>query len=57
MVVGLKEATASARESELRRIECLRSDYDLTLPGLRVVSGLWREVERLREEVRALRRA
>lgn len=42
---------------ELRRIECLRVDYDMTLAGLSVVSGLLREVEQLREEVRILRRA
>jgi hypothetical protein len=35
---------------ELRRIGRLRIDYD------RVISGLFREVERLREEVRELRR-
>jgi DNA-binding transcriptional MerR regulator len=41
----------------LRRIECLRVDYDLNLAGLRVISELFSEVERLREEVRALRRS
>jgi DNA-binding transcriptional MerR regulator len=41
----------------LRRIECLRVDYDMNLAGLRVISELFREVERLREEVRALRRS
>ena len=41
---------------ELRRIGRLRIDYDLDLPALRVISGLFREVERLREEVRELRR-
>ena len=41
----------------LRRIEYLRVDYDLNLAGLRVISELFREVERLREEVRALRRS
>ena len=40
----------------LRRIECLRVDYDMNLAGLRVIAGLLREVERLREDVRALRR-
>ena len=40
----------------LRRIECLRAYYDLNLAGLRVISELFREVERLQEEVRALRR-
>ena len=40
----------------LRRIERLRVDYGMNLAGLRVVSELFREVERLREEVRALRR-
>ena len=41
----------------LRRIERLRIDYDMNLAGLRVISELFREVERLREEVRALRRS
>jgi DNA-binding transcriptional MerR regulator len=41
----------------LRRIECLRVDYDLNLAGLRVISALFCELERLREEVRALRRS
>ena len=41
----------------LRRIECLRIDYDMNLAGLCVISELFREVERLREEVRALRRS
>lgn len=41
---------------ELRRIECLRVDYDMNLAGLRLVSALFREVEQLRGEVRALRR-
>ena len=41
----------------LRRIESLRADYDVNLAGLRVISALFREVERLREEVRALRRS
>ena len=41
----------------LRRIECLRAEYNMNLAGLRVISELLREVERLREEVRALRRA
>ena len=41
----------------LRRIECLRVDYAVNLAGLRVISDLLREVERLREEVRASRRA
>lgn len=40
----------------LRRIECLRADYGLNLAGLRVVSELYCEVERLREEVRAMGR-
>ena len=42
---------------ELRRIECLRVEYGMSLAGLRVVTGLLREVELLREEVRRLRRA
>jgi DNA-binding transcriptional MerR regulator len=37
----------------LRRIERLRVDYGMSLPGLRVVSELLSEVERLRDEVRA----
>jgi DNA-binding transcriptional MerR regulator len=41
----------------LRRIECLRVDYDMNLAGLCVMAELFREVERLREEVRALRRS
>ncbi len=41
----------------LRRIERLRVDYDMNLAGLRVIADLFREVERLREEVRALRRS
>jgi DNA-binding transcriptional MerR regulator len=41
---------------ELRRIECLRVDYGMNLAGLRVISELYREVERLHEEVRVLRR-
>lgn len=41
----------------LRQIECLRAEYDMNLAGLRVISELLREVERLREEVRALRRS
>jgi hypothetical protein len=42
---------------ELRRIERMREDYRMTVAGLRVVAGLLREVEHLREEVRVLRRA
>lgn len=42
---------------ELRRIECLRHDYAMGLAGLHLVSELLREVERLREEVRILRRS
>ena len=41
----------------LQRLERLRVDYDLNLAGLRVIAELWREVERLREEVRGLRRS
>ena len=41
----------------LQRLERLRVDYDLSLAGLRVISELWREVERLREEMRGLRRS
>jgi DNA-binding transcriptional MerR regulator len=41
----------------LRRIECLRVDYDMSLAGLRVFSALFCELEQLREEVRVLRRS
>jgi DNA-binding transcriptional MerR regulator len=41
----------------LRQIESLRVDYDMNLAGLRIIAGLVREVERLREEVRELRRS
>lgn len=41
----------------LRRIEWLRVEHGMNLAGLRVISELSREVERLREEVRALRRS
>jgi hypothetical protein len=40
----------------LRRIESLRAEYEMNLAGLRVVSALFREVERLQEEVRVLHR-
>jgi DNA-binding transcriptional MerR regulator len=40
---------------ELRRIECLRQDYGMNIEGLRVTAELFREVEQLREEVRAWR--
>lgn len=40
----------------LRRVEWLRVEHGLNLAGLRVISELSREVERLREEIRALRR-
>jgi DNA-binding transcriptional MerR regulator len=40
---------------ELRRIESLRHHYGMNLAALRVCVELYREVERLREEVRALR--
>jgi len=40
----------------VRRIERLRVDHDLNLAGLRVIAELLREVERLRDDVRALRR-
>ena len=42
---------------ELRRVEYLRHDYAMNPDGLRMVIGLLREVERLREEVRVLRRS
>ena len=41
----------------LRRIEWLRVEHGLNLAGLRIISELSREVERLREEVRALGRS
>jgi DNA-binding transcriptional MerR regulator len=40
----------------LRRIEFLRAEYDMNIAGLRVMSELYNEVERLREEVRAMGR-
>jgi DNA-binding transcriptional MerR regulator len=40
---------------ELRRIECLRTEFGLPLPALRMMTELQREVERLRDEVRFLR--
>lgn len=40
----------------LRRIERLRTDCAMNVSGLRLISMLLREVEQLREEVRALRR-
>lgn len=40
----------------LRRLEWLRDDYRMTLEALQVTARLFREVERLREEVRSLRR-
>jgi DNA-binding transcriptional MerR regulator len=40
----------------LRQMEDLRVDFGLNLAGLCVLSELLREVERLREEVRALHR-
>lgn len=40
---------------ELRRLECLRTEFGLPLPALRMMVELQREVERLRIEVRFLR--
>jgi MerR family transcriptional regulator/heat shock protein HspR len=40
----------------LRRIQRMRAAYGINLDGLRVVSGLLREIEHLREELRCLRR-
>lgn len=40
----------------LRQIERLRTDCAVNVAGLRLISMLLREVEQLREEVRALRR-
>jgi DNA-binding transcriptional MerR regulator len=39
----------------LRYIEHLRAEYDVNLPGLRMISELLGEIEQLREEVRFLR--
>jgi DNA-binding transcriptional MerR regulator len=41
---------------KLRRLEFLREQYGMNLSGLRVVSELLRDVERLREELRFLHR-
>lgn len=41
----------------LRRIEHLRVDYGMNLAGLRLMAEMLREVERLRDEVRAMRRS
>ncbi len=41
---------------KLRRIEFLRATYGLSLAAVRVISGLLRDVEELRQEVRFLRR-
>ena len=40
---------------ELRRFEHFRRDYGMNRRTLRLISGLWREVERLEAEVRFLR--
>ncbi len=40
---------------QLRRLDHLRSEYEMNQEGLRMVANLLREVERLREEVRFLR--
>ena len=40
---------------DLRRIESLRAEFGLELPALRMVLELYREIERLRAEVRFLR--
>jgi DNA-binding transcriptional MerR regulator len=42
---------------ELRRLERLRVNYGMNLAGLQVISELFSEVERLREEVRTLRQS
>jgi DNA-binding transcriptional MerR regulator len=39
---------------KLRRLEFLREQYGMNLSGLRVVSDLLKDVERLREELRFL---
>jgi len=62
---GLVSPVETARESELvfddeaihklRRIAFLLSEYEINQNGLRMVSSLINEVERLREEVRFLR--
>jgi DNA-binding transcriptional MerR regulator len=41
---------------KLRRLEFLRAHYGMNLTGLRAVSELLHDVERLREELRFLRR-
>jgi DNA-binding transcriptional MerR regulator len=41
---------------KLRRLEFLREKYGMNLSGLRIVSDLLRDVERLREELRFLHR-
>lgn len=41
----------------LRQLEALRDDYRMNLAALRVTARLVQEVERLREEVRDLRRS
>jgi hypothetical protein len=41
----------------LRRIEELREEFDLNLRTLRMIAGLWRENERLREECGSSRTA
>ncbi len=41
----------------IRQLEALREDYRMNLAALRVTARLLEEVERLREEVRGLRRA
>ena len=40
---------------QLRRIAFLLTEYQINREGLKMVSGLLKEVERLREEVRFLR--
>ena len=41
---------------ELRRFEHYRRHHGLNRKTLRLISGLWREIERLQTEVRFLRR-
>jgi hypothetical protein len=36
----------------IRRIEFLREQHGINLAGIRIIAGLMREVERLREELR-----
>jgi DNA-binding transcriptional MerR regulator len=54
---GLRGAGAFNDEGlrTLRRIEHLRTHYEMTLQGLRLTLGLLEELERLRAEIRSRR--